>query len=73
MILAEARNLKASETFFLQENQTEHSELRDFMGGMSRVIEKMSFSARSKQTSVTDYFSSELASGGSANIGDPTL
>ena len=73
MTLAEARKASEALRIFLQENQTEHSELRDFMGGMSRVIEKMSFSARSKQTSVTDYFSSELASGGSANIGDPTL
>ena len=41
----------------------------DFMGdveSLSRVIEKMSFSAQSKQTRVTDYFSRELASGGSA-------
>ena len=54
---------------FLQENQIEHLELRDFMGGMeslSRVIERMSFSAQSKQTWVTDYFSRDPASGGSA-------
>ena len=37
------------------------------MGGvesLSRVIEKMRFSARSKQTRVTDYFSREPASEG---------
>ena len=39
----------------------------DFMGGvesLSRVIEKMRFSARSKQSRVTDYFSREPASEG---------
>ena len=54
---------------FLQENQTEHSELRDFMGGvesLSRVNEKMRFPALSKQTRVTDYFSNGPASGGIA-------
>ena len=69
MTLAEARKASEALRIFLQENHTEHSELRDFMGGMeslSRVIEKMSFSARSKQTRVTDYFSNGPASEGIA-------
>ena len=69
MTLAEAREASEALRIFQQENQTEHSELRDFMGGvesLSRVIEKMRFPARSKQTRVTDYFSREPASGGSA-------
>ena len=71
MTLAKAREASEALWIFLQENQTEHSELRDFMGGvesLSRVIEKMRFPARSKQTRVTDYFSREPASGGSAWI-----
>ena len=65
--LAEARKVSEALRIFLQEKQTEHSELRDFMGGvesLSRVIEEMSFSALSKQTRMTDYFSREPASGG---------
>ena len=67
MTLAEARKASEALRIFLQEKQTEHSELRDFMGGvesLSRVIEEMSLSARSKQTRMTDYFSREPASGG---------
>ena len=48
MTLAEARKASEALRIFLQENQTEHSELRDFMGGMkslSRVIEKLTMSS----------------------------
>ena len=54
MTLAKAREASEALWIFLQENQTEHSELRDFMGGvesLSRVIEKMSFSVRSPSRS----------------------
>ena len=48
MTLAEDKKAREAVRIFLQENQTEHSELLDFMGGfesLSRVIERMSFSA----------------------------
>ena len=48
MTLAEDKKAREAVRIFLQENQTEHSELLDFMGGfesLSPVIERMSFSA----------------------------
>ena len=59
MTLAEARKASEALRIFLQENQTERSELRNFsveslsrvigsVESLSRVIEEMSFSAWSK-------------------------
>ena len=53
--------LAASEALkiFVQENQAEHSELRDYKDAvetLNRLIEKMAFSARSRQTTIPEHF-----------------
>ena len=60
MAHAEARKASEALRIFVHENQTEQSELRECMAGienLTRLIAKMTFSARSKQTRVTDFFS----------------
>ena len=44
---------------FIQENQAENPKLREYMSaveGLGKYLEQMTFSARSRQTSMQDHF-----------------
>ena len=59
MTIKEARKASEALKIFVQENHSEHSELREFkdsVEGLNRLIEKMAFSARSRQTTMLDHF-----------------
>ena len=59
MTLKEARAASEALKIFVQENQAEHSELRDYKDAvetLNRLIEKMAFSARSRQTTIPEHF-----------------
>ncbi len=60
MTLKEARMASEDLKVFVQENQSEHSELREYkdaVENLNRLIKKMTFSVRSKQTIMLDHFS----------------
>ena len=59
MTLKEARAASEALKIFVQENQAEHSELRDYKDAvetLNRLIEKMAFSTRSRQTTIPEHF-----------------
>ena len=59
MTLKEAREASEALKLFVEENQAEHPQLRECKNAvenLNRLIEQMSFSARSKQTTMEDHF-----------------
>jgi len=59
MTIKEARKASEALKIFVQENHSEHSELREFkdaVEGLNRMIERMAFFARSRQTTMLDNF-----------------